>query len=450
MMDTPLDPPPEYYDIDNHHHHQQHMNNSIHNLDDKIREALNELDNAKQELTKVRSINKGIDKKIESAETERDAVQQKIDSLKTKLGVSNLSLNKCNDEKEAMRTKLNDAQVHVARLEERVSAASSELDRMRDPANPESNMSIKKHVANDKKEIKKLKTEMQNERNCLDLDNDTNKTKDADIKLFEKELASTKEMLKVCENERTEMLEQEVDERRQKEELVEAYRLLKLERKTFDQRLKDARIDLGVKTSGKNVNEKVMIDMKSREKKLTIQLGKYEKKLKDVTVDLEILKNQHKMSKTAMSINKYTKRTQISRGADPDKISLAQSGPGPVKFATKSEKEQTSVTSKSKGSDQGNGGPKDRLKAAKSGKLSDRSNDVSQTKRKGILVKDGPINGGSTNRSTKSLPSLSSKDTSPRLDPQGNLQKLQNGKKLEKRNSVQFVPQPKPKLSGNK
>lgn len=445
----PLEPPPEYYDIDNH----QKLENKMFNVDEKIKSTLHELDNAKQELTKVRSFNKNIEKKIEEIEKERDSVQQKIDSLKTKLTVSNDSLNKCNDEKETIRTKLNDSQVLVARLEERLSAASSELDRMRDPANPDSNMSIKKHVVNDKKDIKKLKLELENEKNNLGTDIESSAGKDAEIKALEKELAKTKNLLAVCEKERTEMQEEEGEEIRKKEKMLDSLKFLKAERKTYDQRLKDAKIALGVKLSGKNVSEKLVHHMKKREKELTKQLNQYERKLKEANSDLDTLKNQHKMSKTALSINKYTKRTQLSRGADQERVSLAQSGLGTVSFATKSTKEQNGSTNKSKSSDQETRRSKDSSSSLKStGKFTSRSTDAPQTRRKSL--KEGPVAGGNTDRSTRSLPSIPSKDkgtAAPKVERQGTVVKSQNGtKKGENKNSVPLVPPPRAKLGGNR
>lgn len=402
MADKHMGPPPGYDDIERH---QQMLD-----LDDKIRSTLYELDDAKHETVRAKSLNKNLEAKIVEAEKDRDSMRQKVDSLKVKLGVSNANLNKCNDEKEKLRTDLNDAQVLVARLEERLSAASTELDRMRDPANPESNMSIRKHVVNDKKDIKKLRVEVEAEKTGLEQDMETVKSKDAEIRLLEKDLSKTKEHLKECEEERAKALQEEHEERRLKEELVEAYKMLKTDRKTYEQRLKETRIKLGVKMSGRNVNEKVLTDMKRREKELSKQLNTMEKKLKEATGDLDILKNQHKMSKTAMSINKYTKRKQTSRGG-AGKVSLAQSGAGPVRFTVKQSKE-----SKVGGSVKSEPA---RVKPKDTGNQTDRSNYGSLSQR-------------DKGQATQLRPAIVTKSNSVG--------------KGDGKNSVQFVPPPKAKL----
>lgn len=392
-----MEPPPEYYDLER----QQHVEHSMLDLDDKIRSTLYELDSAKQEIKKVKSFNRTLVKKIEDATKDRDSLQQKIEALKVKLGLSNTNLNKCNDEKESMRTNLNDSQVLVARLEERLSAGSTELDRMRDPANPESNMSIRKHVINDKKEIKKLKVEAETERTNLDLDMDTVKYKDTEIKALEKELAKTKDMLSICEEERVEAVHDEEEERRLKEEMINGYKLLRADRRTYQQRLKDARVKLGVRMSGKNVNVRVMDDMKKQNKDLTKQLNQYERKLKEATVDLDILKNQHKMSKTAMSINKYTRRNQSSSG-QTGSTSVAQSGKGPVQFAQKVKPEHGTLTSRSKMSDPG----KSKTKGKKTGGDTDRSHNasLSQRERQATVTKQSSIGKGDTKPNVQFVP----------------------------------------------
>lgn len=463
VMDHMMDPPPEYYDIDNKQEKKQNMLD----LDDKIRSTLYELEGAKHEISKAKSFNNNLDKKIDEATKDRDSLRQKIDSLKVKLGVSNANLNKCNDEKESLRSNLDEAQVLVARLEERLTAASSELDRMRDPANPESNMSIRKHVINDKKEIKKLKAEVENERNNLDQDIETSKAKDAEIKALEKELANTKDMLSVCEEERKEAIQEEEEEKRLKEEMVQGYKLLKADRKTYEQRLKEAKVKLGVKLSGKNVNVRVMDDVIKREKELSKQLNKIEKKLKEATGDLEILKNQHKMSKTAQSINKYTRRNQSSRG-ETGIISMAQSGVGPVQFASKGQKGQKEkgLTNRSsmsepdrlrgKGNDtersnnagKGKGDDADRSSNAGKGKGgdTDRSSNAGKGKKgdTGRSSNAGKGNGGE-NATASNIPSKGIL-TQRR---QSTVSKQPSFGKGEKRNSVQFVPPPKVKLQGN-
>ena len=411
VIDHKMEPPPNYADIDK----PENISQNMVNLDDQVRSSLVELEGAKHDIGTVKAMNKGLEKKIVEAKKDLDALRQKIDSLKVKLGLSNTSLNKSNGEKESMSTNLNDSQVLVARLEERLSALNSELDKMRDPANPESNMSIRKHIVNDKKEIKKLKVEAENEKNNLDQDLETAKAKDAEIKALEKELAKSKETLKICKEEKEEMLHEEDEEIKLKEEMIRGYKLLRKDRKTYDQRLKEARVRLGVKTSGKNVNFKVLGDMKLREKDLIKQLAQYEKKLKEVNGELDILKNQNKMSKTAMSINKYTKR---NLKGDIDSFSMAQSGVGPVKFGTKGAKSQAEK-----------GASTNRSRLSEPDRLRTKGGDTDRSSVTSVPQK----NRGSISQRDRPTPS--------------NSKQQQNIGRGDKRNS--FVPAPKPKLKGN-
>lgn len=407
-----LDPPPRYHDIDIYQHH---VEEKLYNLDDKIRSTLVELQDAKGDLQKMRASNKQLEKKVEEAEADTDTVQAKIDALKAKLAVSSENLNRCNEEKEKIRTSLNESQVLVARLEERLAASSSELDRMRDPANPESNKSIKKHVINDKKEIRKLKMDVENERNYLDADNGEARQKEEEVKATEKELEAVNEELKACEQQRNDTQNEEENERGLKEEIIVKYRELKHERTTYEQRLKEARVQLGVKKAGKNVNVKLSDEMKSTEKGLNKQLATIEKRLKDALGDLDILRNRHRMSKTAMSINNYTRRTQTKRTGSI-KMSLADSGTGNVKFTTKKDKSRGILnTGETVNMETAKGLEKSRgargSQNGNSGSLTDRSNDTNLSKRDNIFRSREKVGKG------------------------------------DKRGSVQIVPHPKAKLS---
>ncbi|XP_052790607.1 paramyosin-like [Mya arenaria] len=406
------DPPPDYYEL------EKDKQRSLVNLDHQIRSTVVELEDAKQELLKVKAFNITIEKKIDSADGERKSLEAKLDSLRAKLAVSNANVSKFNDDKETLRTNLNESQVLVARLEERLTASSSELDRMRDPANPESTMAIRKHIVHDKKEIKKLKVEVETEHTNLESDKTIATDRDNEIKKLEKEQSKLREQLQVCQEERAHTLEEEAEERRMKEEIVRNYKLLKEDRKTYEQRLKDAKILLGVKVSGENVGKKMSEEMKDNEKQMQKQFNNTEKRLKDALAVLDILRNQHKMSKTAMSINKYTTRNKDKRGAgsvssSDSKVSVAMNGPGPVRFATKTpkglEKTVGSLTDRPKQSDRASDGVK------KAGTLTERSStNAAEKQPKGLLRRESVAKGG------------------------------------EKKNSVQFVPPPKSKLTGGK
>ncbi|KAH3792138.1 interaptin-like isoform X1 [Dreissena polymorpha] len=402
-----MDPPPEYYDVE--------TRRSIGNVDDQIRTTIIELEESKQEYLKIKAFNKNLETKINEADADRKSLQTKLDSLKAKLAVSNANVTKFNDEKESLQTSLNESQVLVARLEERLTATSSELDRLRDPANPESNFSIRKHVVNDKKEIKKLKADHETEIANLDNDKATATQRDSEIKKLEKELSRLQEQLRTCQEDRAKALEDEIAERKKKEEIIQNYRQIKEDKKSYEQKLKDARIQLGVKVSGRNVNVKLAEEMKVNEKKQQKQLNSIEKRLKDALADLDILKNQHKMSKTAMSINKYTKRNKDkekngggSTGSGDSRVSVALTGTGPVRFVTKSKKSLDAAA----------GSVTDRPKKQSDG-VKDKAAG-SQT--------DRP---GQKGHSIQNLPS--------KQDSIG---------KGDHRNSVQFVPPPKAKLKG--
>ena len=320
-------------------------------IEDEFKKGIVELEGSKRELTKLKSHNRDLEKQIESSEGEKNNLQTKIGTLRVKLGLANANLNTTNDEKEAIRTKLEDAQINVARLEERLSHASSELDRLRDPANPDSNMSIKKHIANDKKEIKRLKVEIESEIDNLERDNLLRQKKHEEIHTLEREVGKRQAELDTVQLELKGVQAIEEAEKQKKAELDELFGELNHEKKSYPSRLKHLKVRLGISNAGQNVSSKLADDMKLREKEMQRELVGVERKLKEATGALEILRNQHKLSKTAQSINEYTRRNQIKKGIE-DLKSLAQSGPGPIKFGPKRTKDQSKVKSTSGGSTQ--------------------------------------------------------------------------------------------------
>ena len=479
-----MDPPPEYYEVTS-----EHQRRSMENLDREMRSTVFEIEDSKQELLKVKAFNINLEKKIESADEERKSLEVKLDSLKAKLAVSNANMTRYNDEKETLRTKLNDSQVLVARLEERVSAATSELDRMRDPGNPESNMNIRKQVLNNKKEIKHLKEELSTENNNLEADKGIAEEREEEIKRLEKEQKSVEKQLNQSHEDRVQTLKDEIEERAKKEELIQNYKDLKEERKTFESRLKEAKILLGVKTSGKNVGDKLYVEMKDHEKLLQKKLNSIEKRLKDSVNDLDVFKNQHKMSKTALSINKFTVRTskEKDRASVGSTDSLAMPGLGPLRFAPKGAKGDKPVGSQTDR-------PKTLNKAENGGKiagsLSDRTLKLSDVKTKSTSLPDraskAPFKGSHDNlvkarresvsdRSTNSLTKQPPKQAStPVIARKGSVSdkpavggygsqahitqqapQVASSRrdsvapiKTDRKNSTQFVPPPKPKLKG--
>ena len=303
-------------------------------LDDEVRSSIMETDSMKKELARVQTLNKTIEKKLEAGEQEKNTMNTKVSSLKVKLGVSNANLNVSKDEMESLRTNLNETQIHVARLEERLSAMNTELDRLRDPANPDSNMGIKKHVANDRREIKRLKMEIGVEQAALISDQDAAKRKDFEIKELERYLGSVKDQLHVCETKREQAQENEEIEKEKKSDLLKEYNHIRKERKQYDTRIKHAKIKLGVSLAGQNVNVKLMDDMEKRELQLTRRLNAMEKKYKETFGELDVLKSKDKMTKTALSINDHT--TRFTRRMQDRQLSIAKSGGGPVRFTEKS------------------------------------------------------------------------------------------------------------------
>ena len=301
-------------------------------LDGSIRNQMLEMDSVKKEIARVRTQIKTSEKKLEDGEQEKKTLNNKVSSLKVKLGVSNANFNVSKEEMESLRTSLNETQIQVARMEERLSAANTELDRLRDPANPDSTMGIKKHVANDRRDIKRIKLEIGVEQSALIADQDSVKKKDFEIKEMEKYLSRAKDELRVCETKREEAQETEEMEKQKKQDMVKEYNHIRKERKQYDGRIKHAKIKLGVSQAGQNVNAKLMDDMSSREQQLMRRLNAIEKKFKETSGELDVLKSKDKMTKTALSINDHT--TRYSKRRDRQ-LSIAQSGVGPVKYGDK-------------------------------------------------------------------------------------------------------------------
>lgn len=382
-------------------------------LDNGMRNRMLELDSVKNELLRVQAQIKSTEKKLEDGEQEKKTLHTKVSSLKVKLGVSNANLNASKDEMESVRTSLSEAQIQVARLEERLSAANSELDRLRDPANPDSNMGLKKHVATDRRDIKRTKLEIGVEQTALAADQESVKKKDFEIKEMEKYLARFKDELHKCETKRAEAQDNEEMERQRKQDLVKEYNHIRKERKQYDTRIKHAKIKLGVSVAGQNVNAKLMEDMQTREQQLVRRLNTIEKKFKETSGELDVLKSKDKMTKTALSINDHTTRFTRKRDFRERQLSVAQSGIGPVRFGDKMPKALQSDPKVSKAVDKLDSRRPKQQDGAK------QKANASQTKNPNITVQkvkvvDDPVKG-----------------TKPKA-------------KGEK--AVQFIPPPKPKL----
>ena len=436
------DPPPRYDDIHDHAHiylngkYKEKSYPIQHKPSNGNPNNITHVRNTKQQLHKLQGLNAELQSKLERSEKENTALERKIESLKIKLATTNSNVIRFNEERDKIKTNLNASQIDVARLEERLLASISELDRLRTPANPDSNMNIKKHIVNVKKEIKKLRTELENERNKLKEDTLTMVKKNEESYGLEQELKEINEELENRVQEREEVHQEEIEEERKKVETLREIEALKQEQKTYGQKVKIARVQLGVKRAGKNVNIKLSHEMKATEKTLLKQLNTLEKKLKDAVGELDVLRNRHRMSKTAQSINTYTNRNRGKRDG-VGKVSFADSGIGNVKFTSSKDKtaaKNTNTTHTPKFT---------KYIEEKAGKRNGKIKPMDEQLKPKLKDKgDGTANGKLTEENK--LDKMSSGNRTSRSEQLRNPQKdvKASGKVL----STNCVPPPKPKL----
>lgn len=110
--------------------------------EERLKGYKGEIEIAKRDRRNEIEAKKELQKKISELETENKSLRTKFGSLRVKLGVANANYNVGRYDTDQLRKNYQDAQIQIARLEERLAAANQELKRLRDPEQAEGNPEV--------------------------------------------------------------------------------------------------------------------------------------------------------------------------------------------------------------------------------------------------------------------------------------------------------------------
>ena len=293
-----------------------------------------ELEEIKEELKNELERQKILQSALEASEEERNDLNAKLATLRVKLGVANANYNVSKSESDQLRKQNQEAQIQKARLEERISTCTTDLEKLKDPANPESNVNMRKVAANDRKELKRLRNDLEGIKSER---SDTQKQieiKDEKIRQLEIQIAAVKEQLDTCQSDLDVALISAEAEKKEREEVEVKLNDLIGEKMKFDDKMLKVQSKLDSTASGTTGIQKQVELFKEKEEKLMQNIATTEKKLRDAVTEIEQLKNRKMPTRTASSIKYHQyrmSRNSIVSDTTPrfsisSKGSLASSG----------------------------------------------------------------------------------------------------------------------------
>lgn len=124
--------------------------------EERLKGYRGEIEIAKRDRRNEIEAKKELQKKISELETENKSLRTKFGSLRVKLGVANANYNVGRYDTDQLRKNYQDAQIQIARLEERLAAANQELKRLRDPEQAEGNPEQQKKISTSKGDRKSV------------------------------------------------------------------------------------------------------------------------------------------------------------------------------------------------------------------------------------------------------------------------------------------------------
>lgn len=267
-----------------------------------------ELEELKQTLKSETENLKMLSSVLQASEDERNDLNAKLATLRVKLGVANANFNVSKTESDQLRKQNQEAQIQKARLEERISTCSADLEKLKDPGNPDSNINLRKVAANDRKELKRLRNELEGIKSER---SDTQKQieiKDERMRQLEKQIATVKEELDTCQSDLDVALISAEAERKEREEIEVKLNDLIGEKMKFDDHMLKVQSRLDSTTSGTTGIQRQVELFKDKEQKLLQSINTTEKKLKDAVTEIEQLKNRGMPSRIASSIKHHQYR----------------------------------------------------------------------------------------------------------------------------------------------
>ncbi|XP_060599513.1 centrosomal protein of 112 kDa-like [Ruditapes philippinarum] len=277
-----------------------------------ISDILMDTEKAQRDLINENERRESLEKELQSIEEERKELNTKLATLRVKLGVANSNYNVSKNECDAMRKKFQETQIQKARLEERIGTCSKDLEKLKDPNNPDSNVNLKKVVLNDRKEIRRLRTELEGVRSERSEVQKQIQDKDEKIKKLNVSIGEAKEQLEEV-NHDFEVAKIAVEaERKKREEVEEMYSELLKDKHEFDEKMAEINEMLEVAISGTSGIQKHTEQYREKEQSLVSRIEEVEKKLRDTLTSIEQFKNKDMPLRTATSIKHHQYRMTAS------------------------------------------------------------------------------------------------------------------------------------------
>ena len=245
---------------------------------------------------------------LKTSEEDRNDINSKLATLRVKLGVANANYNVSKAESDQLRKQSQEAQIQKARLEERINTSTADLEKLKDPNNPESNINMKKVAANDRKDVKRLRNELEGIKSERSETQKQLEIKDDKIRQLELQIAKVKEQLDTCMSDLDVANISAEAEMKEREEIEIKLNDLIGEKMKFDDRMLKVQSKLDSTASGTTGIQKQVEVFKEKEQKLLQSISTAEKKLRDAVTEIEQLKNRKMPIRTASSIKYHQYR----------------------------------------------------------------------------------------------------------------------------------------------
>ncbi|XP_053380714.1 uncharacterized protein LOC123547669 [Mercenaria mercenaria] len=284
------------------------MSNTDANLTDIIMDA----ENMQRDLANEHDHRRLLENQLQDIDEERKELNTKLATLRVKLGVANSNFNVSKNECDKMRKKYQETQIQKARLEERIETGTKELEKLKDPNNPDSNVNLKKVVLNDRKEIRRLRTELEGVRSERSEVQKQIQDKDEKIKMLNIYIGEAKDKLDECHRDYEIAQISVTGEKKKREEVEEKYNELMKDKKAFDEKMDAINEQLDIAISGTSGIQKHTEKYRDNEQVLVDKIDVVEKKLRDALTAIEQQKNRNMPFRTATSIKHHQYRMTTS------------------------------------------------------------------------------------------------------------------------------------------
>lgn len=290
------------------------LNYMVQKLEERMKVAKVETENAKRELKNEQEGRKVVDKKLKALEKDNKDLRNKMSSLRVKLGVSNANYNVGKHETEQLRKNHQDDQIQIARLEERLAAANQEKERLRNPQNPDGSHEVQKKIDTDRKEVKKLKEKIEKLKGLREVDQQRIEEKEEENRMMAAELNRCRMTIANLETS-LELAEMNIQaERISREEFEKQNEQLLKEKENFDAQIQHYKVKMGISQATKNVSVRQVDFLKKKDEEYQYSIQTLERKLRAANAEIERLKTRYMMTgKTADSLQDHRKRFRKHR-----------------------------------------------------------------------------------------------------------------------------------------